>query len=202
QAAGNLIANAIKFTPDNGRVDIRLVRDGSDSVVEVVVTVRGISPELLPHIFERFRQGDEDSAERQSGLGLGLSITRHIVEMHGGTVTASSAGRGAGATFALRLPLHESGTTIEMARRDPSGRSAALPRLDGVRVLIVEDEIDNRKVLAAALAHCGADVQCAGTAADALVVIREWKPAVLICDIALPDLDGCSFLTQLRARHD
>ena len=202
QAVGNLITNAIKFTPEGGGVEIRLIRDGSDGVIEVRDTGCGISPALLPHIFERFRQGDSDRAERQSGLGLGLSITRHIVEMHDGSVLASSGGDGEGATFSLRLPLHESVTVDEIARRDATARTAAMPRLEGVRVLIVEDEVDNRKVLATAITHCGAEVQCAGTAADALIVIRDWKPDVLICDIALPDLDGCSFLTQLRARND
>ncbi|HYC89472.1 MAG TPA: ATP-binding protein [Thermoanaerobaculia bacterium] len=202
QAAGNLVGNAIKFTSEGGRVHIRLVRDGSEGVIEVHDTGRGIPPGLLPHIFERFRQGDHGTSDRQSGLGLGLSITRHIVEMHGGSVTASSRGEGKGATFTLRLPLHESVTAEKITRRDTTYRSAALPRLDGIRVLIVEDEVDNRKVLATALTHCGADIQCAGTAADALDVICDWKPDVLVCDIALPDLDGCSFLTQLRARTD
>jgi CheY-like chemotaxis protein len=131
-----------------------------------------------------------------------LSITRHIVEMHGGSVLASSRGDGEGATFSLRLPLHEDVTAADIARRDTAARTAALPRLDGVRVLIVEDEVDNRKVLATALAHCGADVQCTGTAAKAFVVIRDWKPDVLVCDIDLPDLDGCTFLEQLRARKE
>jgi signal transduction histidine kinase len=202
QAVGNLIANAIKFTPEGGRVDVRLNRDGSDGVIEVCDTGRGIAPALLPHIFERFSQGDNASTERQSGLGLGLSITRHIVEMHGGSVVASSRGQGEGATFALRLPLHESVTAADIARRDTTARTATMPRLDGVRVLIVEDEVDNRKVLAAALTHCGAEVQCTGTAADGLVVMSDWNPDVLVCDIALPDLDGCSFLEQLRARND
>jgi signal transduction histidine kinase len=202
QAVGNLIANAIKFTQEGGRVDIRLIRDSSDGVIEVHDTGRGISPALLPHIFERFRQGDNDSAERQTGLGLGLSITRHIAEMHDGSVIAWSGGDGEGATFALRLPLHESVTAAEVARRDPTARTAALPRLDGIRVLIVEDEVDNRKVLATALAHCGADVRCTGTAAKAFVVIRDWKPDVLVCDIDLPDLDGCSLVEQLRAGED
>jgi signal transduction histidine kinase len=201
QAVGNLIGNAMKFTPEGGRVRIRLRRDAPDGVIEVHDTGRGIPPALLPHIFERFLQGERDSAERQSGLGLGLSITRHIVELHGGTVTASSPGEGKGATFVIRLPLHESAATVEIARRDAT-RSASLPRLDGIRVLIVEDEVDNRKVLSAVLVHCGADVQCTGTAADALPVIQAWKPDVLICDIALPDLDGCSFVSQLRARPD
>jgi CheY-like chemotaxis protein len=203
QAIGNLIGNAIKFTAEGGDVRVLLQRDGSDGVVRIVDSGRGIAPVLLPHVFERFRQGDNQSAERQSGLGLGLSITRHIVEMHEGSVTASSAGEGKGSTFTVRLPLHEPAPAAGMiVGRDASARSAALPRLDGVRVLIVEDEVDNRKVIAAALRHCGADVECTGTAADAFTITRDWRPDVLICDIALPDLDGCSFLTELRSREE
>jgi signal transduction histidine kinase len=203
QAIGNLIANAIKFTPEGGAIQVRLHRDGTTGVVDVIDSGRGIAPELLPHIFERFRQGDDENTERQSGLGLGLSITRHIVEMHDGSVTAASTGSGKGATFTVRLPLHEPVADAGgIVRRNTSTRSTALPRLDGVRVLIVEDEIDNRKVLATALRHCGAEVECSATAADGFTVAHDWRPDVLICDISLPDLDGCSFLTELRARED
>jgi signal transduction histidine kinase len=203
QAIGNLIANAIKFTPEGGTIQVRLHRDGTTGVIDVVDSGRGVGPELLPHIFQRFRQGDEENTERQSGLGLGLSITRHLVEMHDGSVTAASAGAGKGATFTVRLPLHEPvADPGEIVRRNTSTRSTALPRLDGVRVLIVEDEIDNRKVLATALRHCGAEVECSATAADGFAVAHDWRPDVLICDIALPDLDGCSFLTELRTRED
>jgi signal transduction histidine kinase/ActR/RegA family two-component response regulator len=203
QAIVNLIANAIKFTSEGGEVRVRLRRDAATGVVEIEDTGRGIAPALLPHIFERFRQGDNESADRQSGLGLGLSITRHIVEMHAGAVTASSAGQGKGATFTVRLPLHEPVIgTGEIVGRNVTARSRALPRLEGVRVLIVEDEVDNRKVLAAALRHCGAEVECTGTAMDAFRMSQDWHPDVLICDIALPDLDGCSFLTELRAREE
>jgi signal transduction histidine kinase len=202
QAIGNLIGNAIKFTPEGGRVDVRLDREGQDGVVEVADSGRGIPPELLPHIFERFRQGTE-TAQRQSGLGLGLSITRHIIEIHGGSVAAASGGEGHGATFTIRLPLHEAvAGAEEIVRRDAALRSRALPRLAGVRVLIVEDEVDNRKVLTTALRHCGAQVECAGTAADAFVLMAGWQPDVLICDISLPDRDGCSFLEEVRSRAD
>jgi signal transduction histidine kinase len=198
QAIGNLLANAIKFTAEGGRVRVRVRREDTAGVVEVIDTGRGIAATLLPHIFERFRQGEEQ-LDRQSGLGLGLSITRHIVEMHGGTVVAASAGEGQGSRFAIRLPLHATVTGSDIIGRDAAARSVALPPLHGVRVLIVEDEIDNRKVLAAALRHCGADVECSSTAADGLERIRTWDPNVLVCDIALPDLDGCSFLKQLRS---
>jgi signal transduction histidine kinase/ActR/RegA family two-component response regulator len=201
QAIGNLLANAIKFTDEGGVIRVRLRSEELEGVIEVIDSGRGIAPALLTQIFERFRQGDVTATERQSGLGLGLSITRHIVEMHGGSVGASSPGEGKGAAFTIRLPLHRAGVPDVTTLRDPALRSAALPRLDGVRVLIVEDEVDNRKVLAAALRHCGATVECTGSAAGAFAVLHGWKPDLLICDIALPDLDGCTFLTELRSRE-
>lgn len=201
QAIGNLLGNAIKFTPEGGTVTVRLRRQDDDGVIEVSDSGQGIAPALLPHIFERFRQSDDAAAERRSGLGLGLSITRHIVEMHGGSVSASSPGQGKGATFTIHLPLDTATLSDETILRDAGVRSIALPSLGGVRVLIVEDEIDNRKVLATALRHCGAEVECTGSAAEAFTVLDRWAPDVLICDIALPDLDGCSFLTQFRSRE-
>jgi signal transduction histidine kinase len=201
QAIGNLLGNAIKFTPEGGAVTVRLRREGVDGVIDVSDSGQGIPSALLPHIFERFRQGEGSTAERQSGLGLGLSITRHIVEMHGGSVSASSGGAGAGATFTVRFPLHTAAVPHDITDRDPAVRAMAMPRLDAVRVLIVEDEVDNRKVLATALRHCGAEVECTGTATEAFNVLARWEPDVLICDIALPDLDGCSFLTQFRSRE-
>jgi signal transduction histidine kinase len=202
QAIGNLIANAIKFTPEGGSVSVRLGSDGESGLIEVTDTGRGIATSLLPHIFDRFRQGDR-STERQTGLGLGLSIARHLMEMHGGTVGASSAGEGRGATFEIRLPLHKAAPMAnEISSRDLSVRGRALPQLQGVRVLIVEDEVDNRKVLSTALRHAGAEVECAGTAAAAFAVLPGWPPDVIICDISLPDLDGCTFLEQLRGRKD
>jgi signal transduction histidine kinase len=202
QAIGNLLGNGIKFTPEGGTVAVRLRRENAEGVIEVSDTGQGISVQLLPHIFERFRQGEDVAVDRQSGLGLGLSISRHIVEMHGGTVSASSPGTGKGATFTIRLPLHTAVVAGETVRRDVAMRAAALPRLDGVRVLLVEDEVDNRKVLSAALRHCGAEVECSGSAAEAFEVLgRGFEPHVLISDIALPDLDGCAFLGQFRERQ-
>ncbi len=201
QAIGNLLTNAIKFTPERGRVDVRLHAEEGDGVIEVTDTGRGMPADLLPLVFDRFRQGATESVERQAGLGLGLSITRHLVEMHGGNVTASSPGEGQGATFAIHLPLHVALTASDLAPRDPA-RSLVLPRLEGVRVLIVEDEVDIRKVLSTALKHAGANVACAGTATAAFDLVASWPPHVIICDIALPDLDGCTFLTQLRSRRD
>lgn len=203
QAVVNLLGNAIKFTPEEGTVSVRLGCEHAAGILEVRDTGRGIESELLPFIFERFRQGAGQATERRGGLGLGLSITRHLVEMHGGSVVASSEGAGRGSTFTIRLPLHES---VEAASnfvgRDAAARVEALPRLEGVRVLIVEDEVDNRNVLAAVLRHCGAEVACAGTAAAALDLAAEWRADVIVCDITLPDSDGCTLLPQLRSRVD
>ena len=201
QAIGNLLGNAIKFTGEKGSVSVHLRREEQEAVLEVVDSGQGLAPELVPHLFERFRQGGRQPGERQSGLGLGLSITRHIVEMHGGSVSASSPGPGKGASFSIRLPLHVAIRPQDTTLRDTRLRATTLPRLDGVRVLIVEDEVDNRRVLAAALQHCGAAVECAGTAVEGFDLVAAWAPDVLICDIALPDLDGCAFLTELRARE-
>ena len=201
QAIGNLLGNAIKFTGEGGSISVRLRRENVESVIEVTDSGQGISPELLPHIFERFRQGDGLNAGQRSGLGLGLSISRHLVEMHGGSVSASSSGAGRGTTFTVRIPLHTAPLQDATTRRDVALRSEGLPRLDGVQVLIVEDEIDNRKVVAAVLRHCGAAVECSGSAAEAFDLLRGWKPDVLICDIGLPDLDGCAFLSELRSRE-
>ena len=199
QMIGNLIGNAIKFTHEGGGIVVRLRRDNASGIIEVADDGRGIPPALLPHVFDRFRQGDDQISDRQSGLGLGLAITRHLAEMHGGEVTAYSDGEGRGSTFTIRLPLHQTTmSTAQLIGRD-SSRARQMPQLGGIRVLLVEDEIDNRNVLATALKQCGAELQCAGTAGAALDLISRWKPDVLICDIALPDLDGCSLLERVRS---
>ena len=197
QVVGNVLANAVKFTPAGGKISVRIGRKSGNAVIEITDTGRGITPELMPYVFERFRQGDDVGSERQGGLGLGLAIARHLVELHDGTIDVASAGEGKGTTFRILLPLHEAPAT-EFADRE--GRyDAELPKLDDVRVLIVEDEFDNRKVLSAVIRQCGAEVQCVETAAAAFRVIAQWKPHVLVTDIALPDLDGCSFMEQLRS---
>ena len=197
QVIGNVLSNSLKFTPVGGEVRVRVGRDGGDGFIEITDTGRGIGLSLLPYVFDRYHQGEGDGIDRQSGLGLGLAIARHLVEMHDGTITATSEGEGKGSTFVIRLPLHEVPAS-EFLDRDKS-RHAVLPGLDGVRVLIVEDEVDNRVVLSTVMKQCGAAVKCAGTAAEAFTLITSWKPDVLITDIALPDLDGCTFLEQLRS---
>jgi PAS domain S-box-containing protein len=199
QVIGNVLGNAIKFTPEGGSVAVRVARRDAFAVIEVADSGRGIEPDLLPFVFDAYRQGSANG-ERRGGLGLGLAITRHLVEMHGGSIDAKSNGAGRGATFTIRLPLHEEDASF--VGRDPFARVAALPRLGGVRVLMVEDELDNRNVLATALKRCGAVVQCCTTAEAADQLIDAWSPHVLVCDIALPDRDGCAFLHDVRSRGD
>lgn len=199
QVVINVLGNAIKFTGEGGSVAVALDREPPFAVIRVRDTGRGITPELLPHVFDRFRQGDSTATDRQGGLGLGLAIARHLVEMHGGTVEAASEGTGKGATITIRLPMHEAAPQEAAFIDRDAARVTRMPALGGVRVLVVEDEADNRRVVAAALQQCGANVECVGTAAAAFDRITHFTPHVLVCDIALPDLDGCAFLEQLRS---
>ncbi|HEV3486295.1 MAG TPA: ATP-binding protein [Vicinamibacterales bacterium] len=196
QVIANVLANAIKFSPENRRVEIRLSRDGSSAAIEVRDHGRGIAPELLPHIFDRFRQGT--MAERHGGLGLGLAIARHLIELQGGTIAADSEGEGKGATFTLRLPLQTGTASGSFSSREHAERAVSLPSLNGVHALIVEDDTDNRNVIAAVMERCGATTECATTAAEALRRIERRKPDVIIADIILPDIDGCALIERIR----
>jgi signal transduction histidine kinase/CheY-like chemotaxis protein len=199
QVISNIVGNAIKFTPQDGRIAVRLRRDASDALIDITDSGPGISPALLPHVFDRFRQA-KLATDRQSGLGLGLTIARELVEMHGGSIHAASDGEGKGATFTVRLPVQEVvAEPSGFVDRDRMGRMAALPRLDGIRVLVVEDDVDNRKVLAETIKQSGGEVRGTDTAAGALRFIADWTPTVIVSDIALPDLDGCTLLEQLRS---
>ncbi|MGZ8780094.1 MAG: ATP-binding protein, partial [Thermoanaerobaculia bacterium] len=197
QVIANVLANAIKFSPEESHVEIRLSRDGARAVIEVQDHGRGIAQDLLPHVFDRFRQGG--TTERQAGLGLGLAIARHLIELQGGTITATSEGEGKGAVFTMRLPLRTDEEVAEFAPRDDRERVAAFPSLKGVHVLVVEDNVDNRAVIAAVMERCGATVECATTAAEGLRRVAQRTPDVIIVDIVLPDLDGCAFLQQVRS---
>ena len=200
QVIGNVLGNAIKFTPEHGEVHISLTRDGDDAVISVRDSGRGIEPELLGHVFDRYRQGTWQTPDRQSGLGLGLAIAQQLVHLHGGTIAAASDGIGKGTTITVRLPLHQSPIFAEsFFNRDNSTRAVLLPRLNGIRVVVVEDELDNRNVLSAMIEGCGGEVQCTGTAAGAFQILSAWSPHVIISDIALPDLDGCSLLERIRS---
>jgi CheY-like chemotaxis protein len=193
QIVFNLIANAIKFTPEKGRVDVTLRRADGDVVIEVRDSGQGISPALLPHIFDRFRAAA--GRRPNAGLGLGLSIVRHLVERHGGTIRAESAGDGHGATFTATLPLRAQ-AAAEAPESVPTPRG---PRLDGLRILVVEDDADARLLLKDSLESLGAVVRIATSVQEAVETFEREPPQVLVSDIRLPDDDGYALLARLRA---
>jgi CheY-like chemotaxis protein len=201
QIVWNLLSNAIKFTPPNGKVRLRLAR--TDSHVEIVVsdTGSGITSEFLPYVFERFRQGEAGSRRRFGGLGLGLAIVRHLVELHGGSVSAESGGENQGATFLVRLPLRPAGADAgaEGAPLKASRPAADGTRLDGASVLVVDDEVDARELFASILETAGAVVFAAASAASAVRLLDTEDIDVLISDIEMPGEDGYELLKRAAA---
>jgi CheY-like chemotaxis protein len=206
QIIWNLLANAVKFTSRDGEVKVQLERVDSHIEITVSDTGQGIKPDFLPYVFDRFRQADGSTTRLHGGLGLGLAIVRHLVELHGGTVKADSAGEGQGATFNVQLPLVSSrnaefGLRIEEHAAEKSAilnpRSALLK---GVRVLVVDDEEDARTLLQTVLERQGAEVLAVGSAREALAALILHKPDVLVSDIGMPDEDGYSLIRQVRAR--
>jgi signal transduction histidine kinase/CheY-like chemotaxis protein len=205
QVVWNLLSNAVKFTPKGGRVQLRLER--VDSHVEIVVTDTGvgIKKDFLPYVFERFRQGESGPARKTGGLGLGLAIVRHIVEMHGGVVLAESAGEGQGSTFTVTLPMMivQPGTTAPRAREHPLAehnfKLEALGDLNGVHVLAVDDEEDSLGLLRTVLEAAGARVTTASSGATALATLDIAKPDVLVADIGMPEMDGFELIKRVRA---
>jgi PAS domain S-box-containing protein len=202
QVMWNLLSNAIKFTPHGGRVDVNLVRKNSHVEITVADNGHGINPDFLPYVFDRFRQEDARFDRQHGGLGLGLAIVRHLVELHGGTVHADSPGLGQGATFTIVVPVFpEAVGSPAGERRNAKGFFEGLPRLEGKRVLVVDDDMDGREVVALILARQGAEVQTAPSAVDALQVMEAWQPDVLISDIGMPDQNGYMLLETLRKRE-
>jgi PAS domain S-box-containing protein len=200
QVVWNLLSNAVKFTPAGGRVTVRARRQPGHVLVEVRDTGVGIPPEFLPHVFERFTQADSSSTRRYGGLGLGLAIVRHIVELHGGTVAAESGGTHAGACFRIRLPRREVPATVtEELHRPGDEPPAALPSLAGLVVLVVDGSDDAREVVATILAGAGANVVRASSALEGLELVLKTAPDVLISDIAMPAQDGHWLIRQVRA---
>jgi signal transduction histidine kinase/CheY-like chemotaxis protein len=197
QVFWNLISNAVAFTPNGGRVAIRLERTAANAVITVTDTGRGISPTFLPNIFERFRQADSTSTRRHGGLGLGLAIVRHLVESHGGAVRAESAGEGRGATFTVTLPALPEGADLEVDSPPPTAVLA--PVLSGFRVLVVDDDADTCEILTTVLGYYGAQVVTVPSATEALSVIEQRQPDVVVSDIARPDIDGYGLVRRLRA---
>ncbi len=205
QVAWNLLSNAVKFTPKGGRVHVQLARINSHVELTVSDSGEGIPSELLPHVFERFWQAEAGTTRQRGGLGLGLAIVRHLVELHGGTVSVQSAGAGQGTLFRVHLPLMAITTDArDPTRRHPTGEDgspASHPvRLERVRVLVVDDESDTVAVVQALLSMQGAEVRTAGSASDALAVLDEWRPDVLISDIGMPGEDGYALIGRVRAR--
>lgn len=199
QVMWNLLSNAVKFTPRDGRVEVRLQR--RDAWLEIVVgdSGEGIEPEFLPYVFDRFRQADSSISRRHGGLGLGLSIVRRIVELHGGRVHAHSAGRGQGATFVVELPLPSTRHGAPSDAQDAGGAGEATGRLAGARVLVVDDDADARVMTCRLLESAGADVITAATARDALAALARQEFDVLVSDIGMPGEDGYELIRRVRA---
>jgi signal transduction histidine kinase len=206
QVVWNLLSNAVKFTPKGGRVHVVLERVNSHVEIAVSDTGAGIAPEQLPRLFERFWQADSSSTRVHAGLGLGLAIVRHLTELHGGTVAVESPGVGQGSTFTVKLPLAPMVRTAdELIRRHPTLQSLGVvpnARLDGVRVLLVDDDPDSNEAVRVLLDHCGAEVRVAGSAAHAYEILSRWRPDVLLTDIGMPGEDGYSLLARVRTRLD
>jgi len=202
QVVSNLLSNAIKFTPAGGRIDVRLDRVGSQARVQVSDTGIGIRPDFLPYIFEHFRQADTTSTRENRGLGLGLAISRHLVQLHGGTIEAESAGEGQGASFTFTLPLMEGAVAALLLAEAGQTSTVSLERdgLLGVKVLVVDDAEDAREALSMLLGQFGALVTAVGSADEALSVLERDQPHVLLSDIAMPDEDGYTLIRKVRAR--
>jgi PAS domain S-box-containing protein len=208
QAIWNLLSNAVKFTPRGGEITVTCVERGGKVVLTVSDTGEGIEPQFVPHVFERFQQADMRSTRRHGGLGLGLAIVRHIAELHGGTVEASSAGRGHGSTFRVEIPLAPAkgpaaltGAPRELAR-PPVDRlpGAAGDTIRGLKLLVVDDEEDARTLLSEMLSESGAIVSTADSVKQALAAFDESRPDVLVSDIGMPGEDGYDLIERLRAR--
>lgn len=202
QILGNLVNNAIKFTPAGGRVDVAIEPHGEEVEIRVTDTGRGISAELLPDIFERFRQADSSSTREHGGLGLGLGIAKQLAEMHGGAIVAESAGEGAGATFRIRLPRLQGEAERQAAREAAEAQADAeeseLADLSGTRILIVEDDADSRALLRRLILGVGAQVIEASNAAEAVGALAESRPHLLISDVGMPGRDGLELMRDLR----
>jgi signal transduction histidine kinase/ActR/RegA family two-component response regulator len=197
QVAWNLLSNAVKFTPQGGEVSVRLARDGARVRLTVTDTGKGIPSEFLPHVFDRFRQADSATTRAYGGLGLGLAIVRHLVELHGGDAHAESEGEGRGSTFVVTFPLAQSQSPCACEADAPA--AARAEGLAGVRVLVVDDETDTRKLISAVIEQSGAEVAACASAGEALEKLKTWRPHILMSDIGMPGEDGYAFIRQVRA---
>jgi PAS domain S-box-containing protein len=197
QIIGNLLSNAVKFTPTGGTIAVRVTREGSSGRVTVQDSGEGITADFLPHVFERFRQAEDAKAR---GLGLGLAIVKHLVEEHGGTVTAASEGAGKGAMFTVQLPIAAEEALAEDDVARPSVPVSAQPQLAGVHALVVEDDPDGNELITTILERYGARVTSVGTAAAALDALDAERPDIVVSDIGLPDHDGIELIKLVRTR--
>jgi CheY-like chemotaxis protein len=203
QVMWNLLSNAVKFNEPGGLVEVGLEQDGSQLVIKVVDNGKGIDPEFLPYVFDRFKQGDGSTTRRFGGLGLGLAIVRHIVELHGGRVAVESPGLGRGATFRIALPLQGATVSPQALEAAPADAESALQPtrtdLQGVRVLVLDDERDARDLLELVLGQAGAQVRTAESASAGLAALADFAPDVIVSDIGMPDEDGYSFMRRVRS---
>lgn len=196
QVVWNLLTNAVKFTPEGGQIKISLEKVGSQAQIQVSDTGQGISPDFLPHVFDRFRQADNATTRKFGGLGLGLAIVRHLVELHGGTVRVESLGEGMGATFTVLLPLIP--TVSQTSTSDRKLVSSCSPNLNGLRIVVVDDDIDSLELLVFILKQYGAEVTSVNSASEALKAIARVKPNLLFSDIAMPEMDGYQLIQKVR----
>ena len=207
QVIWNLLSNAVKFTPEGGRVDVTVEQIDSHARVKVSDNGKGINAEFLPRVFDRFRQADSSTTRAYGGLGLGLAIVRHLVELHGGTVHAESDGERMGSSFSVMFPLISarsvSGSYV-MASQFESFPSLvpSTTTLDGLRVLVVDDEPDALQIVGAVIAQSGADVRTCESAQEALEMLKDWKPDVLMSDIGMAGEDGYELIDKVRSLSD
>jgi CheY-like chemotaxis protein len=203
QIIWNLLTNAVKFTPQGGQIEVKIERDDETVQITVSDTGQGIEPDFLPFVFDRFRQADSTSTRAHGGLGLGLAIVRHLAELHGGSVRAESDGSGKGATFSISLPRSSvASVSIESVRDELNGNNRTNGfniELDGVRVLIVDDDVDTCDMLTFALNQWGAQARASGSVSEAFTSIAEWHPDVLLTDINMPGEDGYALINRLRS---
>lgn len=201
QVVWNLLSNALKFADRGGRITVEVTQQASSALLVVSDTGQGIEPAFLPRVFDRFMQADSSTTRRTGGLGLGLSLVRHIVELHGGSAHAKSDGLGRGATFTITLPIRAVAPPPPVQRRElplSTDMKLASAVLDGLKILVLDDEPDARELLAAVLTEYGAHVEVARSVAEALAAVPRVVPHVLVSDIGLPDEDGYSFVRKLR----
>jgi signal transduction histidine kinase/DNA-binding response OmpR family regulator len=203
QVIWNLLSNAIKFTPKGGNAEIQLERVNASITISVRDTGKGINPEFLPYVFDRFRQADSTSTREHGGLGLGLAIARHLTEMHGGSIHVESDGLGQGATFTVKLPAMPPRSEANVIAQSLAGINSQVAEfqstLAGLRVMIIDDEPDMRELLSLSLTQCGAEVKACGSADEALKTLAQWWPNVLVCDIAMPGKDGYELIRAVRS---